>query len=284
MNTEKNLSKDKQIHDLSKITEDEIYSDIWSRVTLNQFETCRTYVYCKKEKLKDDSRNIEWFYELSAEDNPKDNLNRYLSGSESDHKYSDRDRRKIFYNDEFGEFVLDDEKWLYYENKRHQVDVESLDGTYQESFIIEHSESFSSIPIYEQKNYKSDHKYIRDLLNKKLNRSIIVRNKNGHLVSILDEDSPPGLFVDRFSGVAKKLFLLGLLIPLMFVGGFTFLIPIWLLTLLFSPPVVVLLSFAYILLGCKYMVLLMMAYPVEIASRIGNYIYRDKYELKPTYN
>jgi hypothetical protein len=283
VNIQKNSSKDKEIGDLEKITKDEIYSDIWSRVIVKELETCRTYIYCKKEKLKNSSPNVEWFYELSAEDDPKDNLNKYLSDSECDYKYSNCDRRKIFHdNDGFSEFVLDGATWLYYKNKKHYVNIESLDGAYQESFILEYSESFRGLPIYERETYKSDYKYIKNLLDERRDRSIIVRNKNDSLVSILDENNPPNLFIDKFSDIIKRLFLVTLLIFSALVGGFIFLIPIYLLSLIFSPLILILLSLAYIFLGCKYLVLFEMAYPIEITSRIGDYIYRDKYELKPT--
>lgn len=280
MNTERNLSKDGQTDELNKITEDEIYSELWSRVIVKKFETLETHVYCKKENLVDSPHDIVWFYELSVEDDPKCNLDRYLSRSKSDYIYSDHNRGKIFHDDNFDTFVLDGEEWLYYKTRKHKVSVESLDGTYQEDFIIEHMKSFSGIPIYEKKNYKDEHEHIINLLSKKLSLSIVVKNKDGHLVSILDENNPPSLFVDKFSDMVKKSFLATLLISLMFVGGFTFLIPIYLFSLLFSTPMLMLLSFAYISLGCKYMVVLMMAYPIEITSRVGNYIYKDKYELK----
>lgn len=282
MSNQKTLSKNKELNNLEKISEKEIYSGIWSRVIIKESKPFNTYFYCKKEDLENSSPDVEWFYELSAEGNPKDNLDKYLSDNSFNHKYSNRDRRKIFHNREhFEEFELDGEKWLYYENKKPQIDVESLDGTYQESFVVEYAESFDSVPVFEKKTHKNDYKYICGLLEQKSGRSVILRSKNDRLVSRLDENNPPDLYIDKLSDSVKKLFLITILILSMFTGMIIFLIPIHFLSLLLSPFFFIMTILCYVLLGCKYMCLLGIAYPLEIVSRIGDYIYKDKYELKP---
>jgi uncharacterized protein YqhQ len=119
----------------------------------------------------------------------------------------------------------------------------------------------------------NDYKYICGLLEQKSGRSVILRSKNDGLVSRLDENNPLDLYIDKLSDSVKKLLLVTILILSMFTGMIIFLIPIHFLSLLLSPFFFIMTLLCYVLLGCKYMCLLGIAYPLEIVSRIGGYIY-----------
>lgn len=284
MTIEKTLQENTKMNNLEDISEEEIYSNVWSRVIVKDITICNTFVYCKKDDLKSEGYNIEWTYELSSDfGGPKKNLKNYFSDEVSlDHKYSDHNRRKIAHNiNDLNGFVLDDTEWLYYKDKKVKVTIESLDSSYEKSFFVEYTKSFDGVPTFEDQTHKNNYKYICNLLEKRRERSILVRKKNDTLVTMINSNDPPDIFVDKLSDITKKSFLLFFLISSIFVGSIIFLLPIFIFHLFFGQLFSLILIPIYFLLGCKYLCLLTAFYPFEITSKIGNYIYRDKYEFVP---
>lgn len=282
MTIEETIQKD-QINNIENISKKEMNSSIWSRVIIKDIDICSTTVYCKtdKKELNNSSYNTEWVYELSSEfNNPKKNLEKFFSNNYQ-HKYLDQDRKKIFESiSNLKEFKYKDNTWLYYKDKKVKIDIESLDGSYQESFFVEYEKSFNNTPAFEKEDKKDNHRFVAKLLEKRLGRSIIVKQKNDSLISRFDINDPPDPIIDKCSNITKKVFLFFIFTSVLLIGNLIFISPLYIFSILLSPIVAVLLFYIYMFVGCKYLCLLGFFYPLEITTRIGNYIYSDKYKLK----